>query len=102
MYDMLINAFTHPFTMLWIGVAIHLVKELMRIKKESGVIMSPVAYIKDHPFQSTLMVIGALAGYTILLETNQLTAMSALMFGYISDSIIDVMGKRAIKKVEEI
>lgn len=85
--------------MLWFGVALHLIKELARIKNEEGVIITPKAYIMNHPYQSTLMIMGALIGYVILLETNQLTAINALMYGYISDSIIDIMGKRASEKV---
>lgn len=100
MYDMFISVITHPFTMLWFGVAIHLVKELARIKTESGVMISPKKYIMDHPYQSVLMVIGALVGFTILMETGQLTPINALMYGYISDSIIDVMGKRAEDKIK--
>lgn len=85
--------------MLILGLATHFLKEMLRIKKETGKVPNILQYWKDNPYQTLLCLIGAAAGYFALLETAQLTALTAFGIGYMANSVADVLGKRSLDKL---
>jgi len=50
-------------------------------------------YIKKRPLKLLLSVIGSVAGYVVLDDLGYLNAATALTIGYLSDSIVDKIGK---------
>lgn len=96
---------SHPFVMLWFGIVTHFLKELISVKKATGQFITLRQYWIENPYQSMFSIIGALIGFVFLNESNQLNAISAFSFGYLSDSIIEsIVGKRStsnLKKLEE-
>lgn len=94
--EVLYALLTHPFFVLWLGVLSHLLKEFIRIKKEESSYIGFKTYFLSYPYQTALTVIGALVGFVILIETNQLSVINAFTIGYIADSIPDVIGKRSM------
>lgn len=87
--------------MVVLGLLTHFLKDLIRIKQENGVPPNIIEYWKANPYQTLLCVVGACAGYFALLETGQLTALTAFGIGYMANSVADVIGKRALNKIGE-
>lgn len=86
--------------MVILGLLTHFLKDLIRIKQEEGAPPNIIKYWKDNPYQTLLSIVGALSGYFALLETGQLTALTAFGIGYMANSVADVLGKRALNKIE--
>lgn len=80
------------------GLLTHFLKDIVRIKKESGFI-TPKQYWAKHPYQTTLAIIGATVGFIALSSTGQLTPITAFGVGYMANSVADTIGKRSIDKI---
>ena len=89
---------THPIAMAVIGLLPHFLKDLVRIRAEGNKIGMHTYWTK-YPYQSMLCVIGAIVGIAALEEMNQLTSLTAFGAGYMSNSVADVIGKRATGKM---
>ena len=81
--------------MLVLGLLSHFLKDLIRIKAETGQHISPIEYWTKYPYKTLFCIIGAIIGYVFLMESNQLTAFAAFGMGYISNSVADMLGKRS-------
>ena len=92
---------SHAFVLLWFGVMVHFLKELINVKKSTGTAVTFHQYWIGNKYQSILCIIGALVGYVFLQQTNQLTAISAFGIGYMADSIPDLIGKRQLAKLDK-
>lgn len=84
--------------MLLMGLAAHFIKDMARIRKETGRLITPRDYWLMYPYQSLLCIIGAVAGYLIMYETGQLSGVNAFGIGYLANSIADIIGKRGVLK----
>lgn len=80
--------------MLVLGLVAHFLKDFARIRKETGRNPSIMRYWRDNPHQSLLSVVSAVAGFIVLLETKELTSVTAFMLGYMANSVADILGKR--------
>lgn len=80
--------------MVLMGLLTHFLKDLIRLKMETGRTMSPLEYFVEYPYQTMLCIVGACSGFIISWEAGELTLLSAYMIGYMSSSISDVIGKR--------
>lgn len=87
------------FAMLTLGLASHYLKELARITKEDGKPPHPSHYWINYPYQSILSVTGSLAGFIMLYESGQISALTAFGIGYMADSAADIIGKRSEGKL---
>jgi len=81
--------------MLLYGLATHFLKALSQIKTGTGQFISPRVYYLSNPYQTILSVVGAVAGFSLLYGTDELTKASAFMMGYMADSAVDVIGQRS-------
>lgn len=79
----------------------HFLKDMARLKAE-GDKLGLCNYWAKFPIQSSISVVGALAGFAALHETKQLTGLTAFGVGYMANSVADAIGKRSITKVEKI
>lgn len=86
--------------MIVLGLMTHFLKDLIRIKNETGSPPNLIKYWKDNPYQTLLSIVSGAAGYFALMETGQLTALTAFGIGYMANSVADVLGKRAISGIE--
>lgn len=96
------NYESHAYTVLMVlcGLASHFLKDLVRIQKESGKAPNAVKYFTHNPYHSLLCFIGSVVGYVVLVEMDELSSVTAFMAGYMSNSIADMIGKRAEKSRE--
>lgn len=88
-----------PVVMVVLGLATHQLKELARISVEERGNVHPVRYWTKFPYQTALCVVGAATGYFALLETGQLSGLTAFGVGYMSNSVADILGKRSLDKL---
>jgi hypothetical protein len=89
---------THPFLLLWLGQVIHMLKEVKEIEnRQPGVTLTK--YVKRHKYGVTFSVVTGLACYAMLYEMGELSAISAFMAGYMSESIINAAASRVTRKV---
>lgn len=90
--------FTHPFLLLWLGQFIHTLKEVKEIEtRQPGVTVTK--YVKRHRYGVAFSVAAGLAAYAMLHEMGELSAVSAFMAGYMSDSIINAAASRVTRRV---
>lgn len=87
--------------MTLLGLIAHFLKELVREKAETGIVTRFTSYWVKYPFQSGLSVIGAIAGFIVLREADQLSTIGAFGLGYAADSMADIMGKRGKTRIGE-
>ena len=90
--------FTHPFLLLWLGQAIHMLKEVKEIENRApGVTISK--YASRHKYGVAFSVVTGLACYAMLHQMGELSAISAFMAGYMSESIINAAASRVTRRV---
>lgn len=89
---------THPFLLLWAGQLLHILKRVKEIEERNPKITIR-RYFKRKPYAITFALIGGLVAYAMLYEMNELSAVSAFMAGYMSDSLIDAAASRVKRKV---
>ncbi len=71
--------------MLAVVITSHWLKKRME-RHQSGDKVSPIEAFKEQPYHIAKVTLTALAGGFALYEMGQLTAVSALLFGYFADS----------------
>lgn len=76
-----------------LGLVMHFLKDMVQHRADD-VTMTPVAYWRDHPYQTALAACGVVAGFVSLLETGQLSLITAFGVGYMANSAADIVGAR--------
>lgn len=90
--------FTHPFLLLWLGQLVHVLKEVKEIENQApGVTMGK--YMNRHKYGVAFSLVAGLACYAILYEMGDLSAVSAFMAGYMSESVMNAAASRVTRKV---
>ena len=89
---------THPFLMLWAGQLLHILKKVKELEERNPRITIR-KYVKRHSYGVMFSLIGGLVAYAMLFEMGELSAVSAFMAGYMSDSLIDAAASRVKRKV---
>lgn len=76
-----------------LGLASHILKKLIEIRQadENYHLRN---YINRYPYQTLLVFLGAIGGFFLLMELNQLTYASAFGMGFIANSVGEAAGKR--------
>lgn len=74
------------FFAMIMGVVAHMVKKLADLNK-AGTLISPKDYFMKFPYQTTLSLLGGIAGYFLMISTGDISYISALLAGYTADSI---------------
>ena len=74
------------FGAMTMGVVAHMVKKLADLNKQ-GILLSPKDYFMKFPYQTTLSVLGGIAGYFLMISTGDISYIAALLAGYTADSI---------------
>ena len=90
-----------------LGLVLHFLLDMLRIKNEEGKTLSIKQYWQLYPIQSCISIVSCLVGYIILLISGQfdpevgrqLAAYAAFSVGYMSNSIADKIGKRGIERL---
>ena len=99
MNDAFFAVIGHPLVLALCGLALHFLKEMKRIRAESGRLIGPKEYFMQYPYQTTISMVSMFVALAVLHDANNLTTVTALGAGYISDSLADVIGKRALEKI---
>lgn len=89
---------THPFLMLWAGQVLHILKKVKELEERNPRITIR-RYVRRHVYGVLFSLVGGLVAYAMLFEMNELSAVSAFMAGYMSDSLIDAAASRVKRKV---
>lgn len=89
---------THPFLMLWLGQVLHILKKVKELEERNPRITIR-KYVRRHAYGVLFSLVGGLVAYAMLFEMNELSAVSAFMAGYMSDSLIDAAASRVKRKV---
>ena len=76
------------FGAMLMGIIAHMVKKLANLNKQ-GTLITPVNYFKLYPYQTTLVFLGGLAGYFLMISTGDISFISALLAGFTADSIFE-------------
>lgn len=80
--------------MTLLGVATHVLKKIIEIRQADDSFHLK-DYLTKYPYQTSLIVIGALGGFFLLQEINQLTYASAFGMGFVANSVGEAAGKRS-------
>jgi len=96
-----IGTITSPFFMLIYGLLTHFLKDLVRLQSEGQKKLYLIPYWIKFPHQSLIALVGAVAGYSALIETNQLSGLTAFGVGYMANSIADTLGKRTVDRFND-
>lgn len=76
------------FVAMLLGVAAHMIKKLANLNKQ-GTLLKPQEYFAKYPYQTSLALIGGVAGYFVMLSTGDLSFLTALLYGYAADSVFE-------------
>jgi len=74
------------FVTMLMGVIAHMVKKLADLNKQ-GTLLSPKDYFMKFPYQTTLSLLGGIAGYFLMISTGDISYIAALLAGYTADSV---------------
>lgn len=89
---------THPFLLLWAGQLLHILKKVKELEERTkGVTIGK--YVKRHKYGVVFSLLAGLVAYAMLFEMGELSAVTAFMAGYMSDSLIDAAAARVKRKV---
>ena len=89
---------THPFLMLWAGQVLHILKKVKELEERTPEVTIR-KYVLRHKYGVLFSLVGGLVAYAMLYEMGELSAVSAFMAGYMSDSLIDAAASRVKRKV---
>jgi len=101
LYAYLVN----PWTMLVVGFLAHLLKKVQEERavwmRDDGAGTAPTvwAYILKYPYQTMLAIIGSVVGVVAAGEFGTLNPLTAFSCGYMANSMVGVMDKRAESRV---
>lgn len=82
------------------GLFLHFLKKMKAVHLETGKIISFKRYYRGNPYTTLISVVSCIAAFLIFFATGQMNVALALATGYLSDSIVDAISKRAIDKTE--
>lgn len=77
-----------------LGLIAHFLKKLVEVKNSTGRLVRPSDYWLANPYTSLSSIVLCAAGLLMLWGTDELTRMSAFTFGYMADSVINMLMKR--------
>ena len=91
----------------FLGLILHFLLDMLRIKKEEGKTLSIRQYWQLYPLQSSISIVSCIVGFIILAVSGvfspdvgrELAAYAALSVGYMSNSVADKMGKRGLERL---
>lgn len=86
--------------MLFLGLVSHFLTLLMQVKKDRGVIISPVQYWWDNPYYTTFTIVSAIVGFITLMSIDELSPITAFGLGFIAEKIPETLGSRSIDKIK--
>lgn len=109
--NLFIEIITHPFILLMFGLAAHFLRKLVAaLAHETDHRPCVTDYWKKKPIQSSISVIGALAGYAMFAhfpdfahmgpEVQNVVRVTAFGIGYMADNVVDAVGDRAINRIK--
>lgn len=90
--------FTHPFLLLWLGQIVHILKKVKEVEDRARSV-TLTKYIQRHRYGVAFSVVAGLAAYAMLHQMGELSAISAFMAGYMSESIINSAATRVTRRV---
>ena len=85
--------------MLVLGTVSHFLKDLIRIKNESGKVIPFKDYWLKFPYQNTLYAITAISCLVIVYTMGMLNPATAYFIGISANSFADSLGKRTLDKL---
>ncbi|MCO7216883.1 hypothetical protein [Halomonas sp. OfavH-34-E] len=90
---MTIAAVAIGVAMAILGHLIHLLKKVVEARA-SGQRIGLIEFVKARPYRTALGMAGSAAAMGYLLDSGDVTAMTALGVGYMADSGLAMLGKR--------
>lgn len=89
-----------PMSMMWLGQACHILKTVVELR-DRGEQIGLGGFVRSRPYKTALGLLGGLAGYLLLYDTNQLTLVAAFGVGYMADSVLDAVGRTTQRRLEQ-
>jgi hypothetical protein len=86
--------------LILIGVGFNLLVKLATLE-EQGRIISPWAYVSQHPYRSLLLAVSAVLTALLLYFVDQLNFATAVLIGVAADMAADKMRQRAEARLSE-
>lgn len=83
-----------------LGIIAHFVKKLYDLE-QTGTIMSPLTYVRMHPYQVLMAWLGAYLLMIAFYYFAQLTPMLALLTGVACNEAFDTLRTKAVLKIRE-
>lgn len=80
------------------GIALHVVKKLYE-KEQDGNVISPLEYLRAHPYGVVMMVLGAYLLTAFWYFIGELTYVTAILTGVSANSAFDTLRMRAEAKM---
>lgn len=84
----------------FLGLLTHQITVLAEMSQARKCIVNPIGYFKERPYKVALSCIGAVVGYLVLLQMNELTLLTAFGVGYMANDSIDRVGKMTAVKIK--
>jgi hypothetical protein len=81
------------------GLAAHLLMKVIELRRSEASI-TLVSYLKAYPYTSLYSVVAAAVAGVAMYHYNELTPITAVGVGYMSDSIMDKITKRTAAAVK--
>lgn len=79
--------------MAMLGHLIHLLKKVVELRA-SGEQIGLVGFVQSRPYRTALGIAGSAAAMGYLFDSGDVTAMTALGFGYMADSGLSMLNQR--------
>lgn len=83
------------------GVGVHFLSVLASLE-DAGTPISPLAYLKLHPFRAALMVCASFIVLLVVNELHQLTQITAVLVGYTCQDANDRLRQRANSRITSL
>ena len=95
---MSVDALFHPFAILLLGQLMHALKKLREVEVE-GRYITPLAYLKAHPYSVAFSLVAGVVAYAMLREIGQLNTVGAFTAGYMADSVVNTFAQTAKARI---
>ena len=95
---------SHTFMMMIYGLLTHFLLKMKHYRTafpDTRFWCLVASYYRDNPFATILAIIGAVAGYSMLYGSAELTRATAYGLGYMADGVADTIGNRSIKNLKD-
>lgn len=83
-----------------LGLLAHQMMILAEMSQASGQVIWPQDYIRKRPYKFGLSIIGTIVGYAALMDSGQITSLTAFGVGVVANDIIDRIGKITAAKIQ--